>query len=284
MPPIIMFTVAIIYCMTNLFNGGSKGRRFIEKALPWLFLLFIVVGVGIQMNADGELTGTSKAIYDYVIDESAFTIIMLVITSIMRMFRKKKRFDDIQAQPLLTETEEKLKKLPDTEAGRSNIVRKFSEKYNLNLTTLQIKSIVDGSFLSEKWALEIWAMDQKYAVASEWYAGDTDWLRAYLKAFNVQNVSADFDVQRDYCKVNFKEVLTAIDVRQFSDIQSYINQINNTFMTNFDEVTFMVAYRFLLKSGVRVDLPKADVVRVENEVDALARKYDNLGTADKLQR
>lgn len=174
-------------------------------------------------------------------------------------------------------TDEKIieEKLENSAQGRSKIIEKFNEKYSLNLTAQQIESIVSGSFHDVKWAKEILEMDKKYTSISEWYAGETSWLRAYLKVFNVQNVSSDFVLQKEICLNNFNEIFSSVDASDFSSIDECVEKINNTFFTNFDDATYMIAYRFLQENGMKYKLPSMEIVRAKNEIDDLAKKYDD---------
>ena len=154
------------------------------------------------------------------------------------------------------------------------IVRKFNKKFDLSLREEEIEKIVNGSFHSEEWAREIAAMKERYSTESEWYSGETAWLRAYLRAFNVQNVSSDFKLQREMCLDNLNDIFASTDFSTFYSIDACIEYINNRYMTNFNDISFMIAYRFLEKNGKKYKLPSTDIVEATSEIDRLAEKYD----------
>lgn len=91
---------------------------------------------------------------------------------------------------------------------RRKIIQKFNQKYDLYLTDEEINRIVDASYMSNCWEREILDMDQKYDTISQWYRGDSAWLRAYLHAFPVQNVTSDFESQRSICLDTFYQVFS----------------------------------------------------------------------------
>lgn len=156
---------------------------------------------------------------------------------------------------------------------RRRIVSKFNDKYSLRLTTEQIQTIVDASYVSPMWEAEIIAMDKSYNTVFEWFNSDTAWLRAYLYAFNVQDVSSDFMVQKDTVLRAFNEVFKNMNFQMYTNKNDMLWDLNNKFLTRFDDVTFMIAYRFLEKNGFRYDVRMGGVVVNEDEADKLARKY-----------
>lgn len=157
---------------------------------------------------------------------------------------------------------------------RKKIVKKFSEKNNLNLTEKEIDRIVDASYLSYFWEREIYEMGLDYDSIYEWYNKDTGWLRAYFRVFPVQSVSSDYDRQKEICLDVYEQIFQEIDVMQYANIDECIDAINNRYMTAFDETTFMIAYRFLQKNGKKHKLPTQGIVRTESELERLMSKYD----------
>lgn len=157
---------------------------------------------------------------------------------------------------------------------RRKIVQKFNQKYDLYLTNEEIDRIVDASYMSNCWEREIFDMDQKYDTVSQWYRGDSAWLRAYLHAFPVQNVTSDFESQRSICLDTFYQVFAEIDPGKYESIESCVKEINNRYMTNFDDITFSVAHRFLADNGYKFELPHYDVHGVRSDIDRLKDKYD----------
>lgn len=52
-----------------------------------------------------------------------------------------------------------------------------------------------------------------------------------------------------------------------------MQSINNRFMTNFDESSFMMAYRFPENNGRKYELPSMGIVKTTAEIDAPEEKY-----------
>lgn len=157
---------------------------------------------------------------------------------------------------------------------RRKIVDKFNKKYNLSLTDQEIDRMVEASFASSDWEYEIQAMDKEYSAISEWYKGSTGWLRAYMKAFSVQSISSDFLMQKSICLDSFNQIMRELNMNSFSSIEQCINYTNNTYFTFFDDTSFMIAYRFLEKNGIKYDLPGSRILKSESSIESLKRKYD----------
>ena len=140
---------------------------------------------------------------------------------------------------------------------RRKIIQKFNQKYDLYLTDEEINRIVDASYMSNCWEREILDMDQKYDTISQWYRGDSAWLRAYLHAFPVQNVTSDFESQRSICLDTFYQVFSEIDPGKYGSVESCVR-----------------AHRFLADNGYKFELPHFDVRGVKSDIDRLKDKYD----------
>lgn len=166
---------------------------------------------------------------------------------------------------------------------RVKIVEKFNKKYELNLTDVEIDRIVDASYYSNCWEREIYDMSQSFDTMTQWYNADTGWLRAYLHSFPVQNVTSDFEAQHEICLETFKQVFDAVEPGKFSSIDDCVQAINHAFFTNFDESSFMIAYRFLEKNGLKYKLPHMKLMKATSDIDALREKYDN-HSLEALQR
>lgn len=157
---------------------------------------------------------------------------------------------------------------------RRKIVSRFNRKYNLTLTDKEIDRIVDASYMSYAWEREIFDMQNEYDSIYQWYNTDTCWLRAYLRTFSVQSVSADFEMQRKICLNSFEQIFNEIQPGSYANIDDCIDAINNRYLTCFDESTFMMAYRFLEMNGKKYDLPNFGILKNESDLDRLKRKYD----------
>lgn len=159
---------------------------------------------------------------------------------------------------------------------RRKIVEKFNKKFDLTLTDDQIKTIVDASYISVLWEAEILSMDKNYNSIYEWFKSDTAWLRAYLHAFKVQEVSSDFEQQRQIVFEAFDQIFREMNFNVYATRKDMLWDLNNTYFTGFDEVTFMIAYRFLQSEGRNYDIGCGQIIRNEDETDILARKYSQV--------
>jgi len=166
--------------------------------------------------------------------------------------------------------------LPKEASKRRKIIEKFNKKYELYLTESQIQRIVDASYYSYEWEREIADMNKEYNSVYEWFQGNTGWLRAYLKAFKVQSVCSDFNQQKQICFSEFDQVFREMDFASFYSQDDAIRSMNDKFFTDFNDLSFMIAYRFLEANGRKYNLTKKSVVKNESETDILARKYDRM--------
>lgn len=164
---------------------------------------------------------------------------------------------------------------------RKKCVKKFNEKYKLNLSDTEIERIIDASYVSEFWASEVAAMNRDYQSVAEWYKGGNDWFRVYIRSFPIQSISSDEMMQLKHCLDSYNEVFDLVESNDYADIDECIEDVNNKFFTNFDEIGFMIAYRFLSKHGRNVKLPGAKLIRNETTLEELQRKYDELEKSQK---
>lgn len=168
------------------------------------------------------------------------------------------------------------KVLPKPIGKRKKIIESFSEKFGLNLTQEQVKCIADASYMSLSWKMEVENMTNKYDALHQWFTGNTAYLRAYLYVFPVQDVSSDFKQQFQICVSSFQEIFNYSDTLEDQSISEKIQSINSKFLTNFDDVTYMIAYRFLEKLGFYHELGNTTVHSVDAELDALRKKYEQM--------
>ena len=167
----------------------------------------------------------------------------------------------------------KSKILPKPVVKRKKIIANFNEKYDLNLTEEQIKRIADASYLSFAWKQEVEAMVTKYDAVYQWFQGNTAYLRAYLYVFPVQDVTSDFTQQQQICLDSFEEVFAYADSFRELNIDEKIEMINRKYFTNFDEVTYMIAFRFLEANGYHHKMDKVNLNCNEDNIDDLLKKY-----------
>lgn len=170
-------------------------------------------------------------------------------------------------------TLEKAKALPQSSAKRKKIVDSFNEKYDLDLTEEQVQCIVNSTYMSEIWRKEVEAMNRKYENVYEWFQGYTRWLRVYIHAFHVQEITSDIRQQENICMYAFEEIFQYAELFPELPLSEKIRQVNTKFFTSFDDVSFMIAYRFLESKGKHHNLGNADIVRGDAQLDELLEKY-----------
>ncbi len=164
--------------------------------------------------------------------------------------------------------------LPAAAKKRRKIVESFNDRFELYLTPEQIKGIVDASYFSEIWKKEIEAMTKKYETLSQWYQGYTKWLRVYLRVFHVQEVTSDIRQQESICVYAFEEVFQYADSLFDMPLSEKIRAVNDKFYASFDDISFMIAYRFLESKGKKHELGRSGIVREDADIDELLHKYD----------
>ena len=240
-----------------------------------VFLLFIFSGLSSFSSSFGVLLLVSLIIA--VVGAPFWLIAWLISKSAKGKARQKQNDYDYYTQHY-SQSDAKagmtVTGLTKAVPKRRKIIQKFNQKYDLYLTDEEINRIVDASYMSNCWEREILDMDQKYDTISQWYRGDSAWLRAYLHAFPVQNVTSDFESQRSICLDTFYQVFSEIDPGKYESVESCVREINHRFMTNFDDITFSVAHRFLADNGYKFELPNFDVRGVKSDIDRLKDKYD----------
>ncbi len=168
--------------------------------------------------------------------------------------------------------------LPKAAGRRTKIVNKFNEQYSLYLTEEQIRNIVAASYMSNAWKQEVEAMYVKYDSVYQWLVGDTAYLRAYLRAFAVQDVTSDFQQQQRIVTESFEEIFQYSDTISGLTLERRIEMINSKFLTNFDDITYMIAYRYLEALGYHHDLEITQLNRIDGTFDDLVAKYENMST------
>lgn len=163
--------------------------------------------------------------------------------------------------------------LPTSAKKRRRIVNRFNERYDLSLTDTEIDRIVDASFLSTDWAREVCYMNQKYDNIYSWFGTMNSWLKVYLHAFQVQTISSDFAMQERIAFDAFDQVFSDICSDPNLPLDVAIRKINDKYFTNFDETTFMIAYRFMESKGKRYTLSFNSVINNQADIDDLLKKY-----------
>jgi len=254
-----VLAASIAICLLDIPKLGKIKKRILTKPGTLAWICFFAA-VFVRMITKNE----------WIFDQFVRGTVYLMLGSIG--FKMVCGLIGVNFDKKLSEEEDE--KLPKKVKGRVKIIQKFNTKYSLNLTEKQINNIAEGSFLSDEWADEIRAMNSKYQTISEWYAGETGWLRAYLKAFNVQSVVPDSEYQRKICIENFDQIFSYVDSINCNDIGECVKMVNDKYLTNFDELSFMLAFRFLEKNERYHRLPGARVNTGYSELEELTKKYE----------
>ena len=71
----------------------------------------------------------------------------------------------------------------------------------------------------------------------------------------------------------FDEVFRYADLFPDLPLHEKIQHVNEKFYTSFDDVSFMIAYRFLESKGRHHGLGNMDLVREDEKLDQLLEKY-----------
>lgn len=174
--------------------------------------------------------------------------------------------------------------LPKAVSKRRKIIERFNERFTLALTDEQISSIVNASYMTPIWRSEIEAMSEKYETVYEWFTGDTSWLRVYMYVFHIQEISSDIMQQERICMHAFEEIFQFADSLGNLSVSEKISRINHKYLSNFDDVTYMIAYRFMEKKGIRHSMDNQDLVQNETEIDELLKKYRTTPSPSTAQR
>ena len=252
---------------------GFIGISFLISMLPEIFS-FLVVGI--------------MAIFGFaIVFAPVIAIIYVVLYSlgiIKKPYNRKKDkrdeqeyFNQFKANSYAKDAKrwhQSATKLTKTVRKRRKIVEKMNKKYDLTLTDEEIDRIVDASYMSYCWEKEIYDMDQHFDSITEWYKTDTCWLRAYIKVLPVQSISSDFERQRKICLETFQLMFDQVNPASYATIEDCVEALNTRYFCFFDEVTFMIAHRFLKAAGKEYDLPKSEVYQYESELERLKGKYD----------
>lgn len=266
-----IFGLILLALIGTLVVRGRKGVIFRKNVFSKMWCLPIVqfvLAVGLGMN-DLEYSW----LYDQLIASFCMSLFFLTPASIAYNIYLQKIMR-IPQQPVMP-YDEGSSTLPSNVVARRAIVEKINKKYDLNLASYQVDLIVNCSFQMPEWYNELEDMNRDYDSIYQWFSGETDWLRAYLRAFAVQNIVPDMNLQRQICLNAFETVFNSIDMSRYVSLHDCVVDINNKNYTNFDDITFMVAYRMLEENGKKYPLPTGYIPVVTNEIDELMKQYDS---------
>lgn len=164
--------------------------------------------------------------------------------------------------------------LPRGENGRKKIILRFNDKYNLTLTKQDIQLIASATYMSIEWASEVYSMDRKYDSVYEWLGQGNIWLRVYLYAFNVQNISPVFNKQEELVFQSFDTIFSEMCIDDTLPTEVIIENINHKYLTNFDETSFMLAINYMESRGKRYKYGAPILTRMSSDIENLTRKYN----------
>ena len=95
-----------------------------------------------------------------------------------------------------------------------------------------------------------------------------------MKVFNVMEISSDAQFQENICIQSFDKIFAYMAEQNYESVNECIRGVNEHFLTNFDDITFMMVYRILQSYGSNYKIPIGSAVMVDSELDEMRRKYD----------
>ncbi|MBR6222242.1 MAG: hypothetical protein IKQ71_02260 [Lachnospiraceae bacterium] len=263
-----MGSIIGLFILWYVFWG--KDNPDVYKKISGAISKFITLAV--IMAIFGGLTGLLSAGFGLFLPVIPFLVAGGIIKSVIKDSQgDKKRQQSVEYK----EIREKFK-LTQSAAKRAKILKSFNKKYQLNLTDDQIETIMNASYMSYYWEKELYDMTKNYEVEAQWMAGNSAWLRAYLKAFPVMDITSDFSVQHKIVIDTFNSVFREVNPASFSSIGQCINAINDKYLTAFDETTFMIAWKYLNANGHKYELPRVQAMKAESEIDRLMHQYESM--------
>lgn len=269
----LLIFIIIWYALVG--KNSPKFYRFFHSGVKGIFSVFRGCGTifGVMILVTLLSSSTTFIGAGFVIG-----FILLILSHINKNKDKKKIYNTAEKNINADDY-----KLPESVKKRVKIIKDFDSKYELNLTEDQISRIAEASYYSPSWKKEVFDMNKSYHVANEWITTDNSWLRAYLHAFTVMQISSDFEMQKQIVEDTVKEILMNIRPRDFLTVDACIDAINRKYFTLLDEPKFMCLIRFMEKRGYTVVLPNgAKKMQIEDvDLKNLEKLYDEMDAADK---
>lgn len=259
----------IVFFLIWYFAFGRKNPKIFDKIKRHKVMIGIIIAALFLSNASGDLFAASVMFGIFALP------IYLIYKFFKWLFGNGQQQGTREAQRARDEAIPRSEQLPNAVPKRIKIVEKFNNKYNLSLTPSQIQTIVDASYISTDWEYMILSMQKEYQTIHQWFKAPIGgWLRVYLKVFNVQTVSSDMAQQKRICLDSFDQIFRSIDLSDYNTPAWDISHVNNTYMTNFDDISFMIAYRFLESNGHKYNLGEVEILKTDDELSKLRKKYD----------
>ena len=258
----------IVFFLIWYFAYARNNPKLFDKIRRHKVMIGVIIAGLVFSNTSSTLLGLS------VILATIGLPIYIIFKAIKGIARGEKQ-EAKEARRARDEAIPRSEQLPNAVPKRIRIVEKFNNKYNLNLTSSQIQTIVDASYISTDWEYLILSMQKEYQTIHQWFKAPIGgWLRVYLKVFNVQTVSSDMAQQKRICLDSFDQIFRSIDLSDYNTPAWDISHVNNTYMTNFDDISFMIAYRFLESNGHKYNLGEVEILKTDDELSKLRKKYD----------
>ena len=262
----------IIFFLIWYFAYARNNPKIFSKLKRNKTWIYILIAIFMFSNVSSSLFSLSIVLGMILIP---FTILSRIFKGI---FSPAAEASKKEAKKARNEAIPKSEQLPNAVPKRIKTVQKFSDKNGLNLTPSQIQTIVDASYISTDWEYLILSMQKEYQTIHQWFKSPIGgWLRVYLKVFNVQTISSDMAQQKRICIDSFDQIFRSIDLSSYNTSAWNIEQINNKYMTNFDDISFMIAYRFLEANGHKYNLGEVEILKTDEELSDLKKKYDAVG-------
>lgn len=260
----------VIFLLIWYFAAGRNNPKIFSKLKRNKVKLFILAIFLLATSGTGFL--------EISMGLAAMGIPFYIIYRIFKaIFFPEKTKEKKQAKEARNSAIPKDQQLPNAVPKRIKIVKNFSQKNGLNLTDSQIQTAVDASYVSTDWEYLILSMQKEYQTIHQWFKSPIGgWLRVYLKVFNVQTISSDMAQQKQICLDSFDQIFRSIDLSSYNTPAWDISKINNTYMTNFDDISFMIAYRFLEANGRKYNLGQVEILKTDQELSDLKKKYDEM--------
>lgn len=268
--------IVLLIIFIVIFSGNKKDRKksdlfqlifrlyllitvaswFISSPVLWFAAIALIIFMAVKKAKDKEEEQQNRHKADY--------------ERMKQKWEQRRQQNAGQSESSYTAS----KILPKPLVRRNRIISTFNDKYDLSLTEEEIRRIAEASYVSESWKREVEAMTVRYETEGQWFAGPTDWLRVYIYAFEIQNISSDFGLQEQICFETLDEVMAYACAVPDATVEERIQRINDRYFTRFNEMSFMIAYRFLQRKGRNYDLSRPDLVKnVDQELEETMKKY-----------
>lgn len=258
----------IVFFLIWYFAYARNNPKLFDKIRRHKVMIGIIIAGLVFSNTSSTLLGLSVIL-------ATIGLPIYIIFKAIKGIAVGEKQEAKEARRARDEAIPRSEQLPNAVPKRIRIVEKFNNKYNLNLTSSQIQTIVDASYISTDWEYLILSMQKEYQTIHQWFKAPIGgWLRVYLKVFNVQTVSSDMAQQKRICLDSFDQIFRSIDLSDYNTPAWDISHVNNTYMTNFDDISFMIAYRFLESNGHKYNLGEVEILKTDDELSKLRKKYD----------